>query len=156
MQGIKALVTLTFVSWSIYPITWVLGSEGLDAISLEVEVCFACNMYSTFAFSYYSSDSEELYPSRCIQVGLVCLADVVAKLGFGFYLLFAVIETKPGQQVESECFSFRNRFCTVDVCHPDRHRNREDVAGLRSGPLISRSSAHRSCHATGRVTFRYS
>ena len=38
MQGIRVLIILTFVSWCVYPILWILGSEGLHTLSLELEV----------------------------------------------------------------------------------------------------------------------
>uniref|UniRef100_A0A6T8IZ18 Rhodopsin n=1 Tax=Hemiselmis andersenii TaxID=464988 RepID=A0A6T8IZ18_HEMAN len=60
----KILLALTIVSWCVYPIMWVIGSEGLAAVSLDIEV------------------------------GFICLADLVAKVGFGLYLLFAVLPTE--------------------------------------------------------------
>ncbi len=38
VQGIKVLVMVTFISWCVYPVLWVLGSEGLGSISLDLEV----------------------------------------------------------------------------------------------------------------------
>ncbi len=37
-QGVKVLIAITFISWCIYPILWVLGAEGLNVISIDFEV----------------------------------------------------------------------------------------------------------------------
>jgi len=70
-QGVKVLIAITFISWCIYPIMWVLGAEGLNVISIDFEV------------------------------GLICLADIVSKLGFGFYLMFAVLDPAKSEDAES-------------------------------------------------------
>mmetsp|Transcript_34504 Transcript_34504/g.91071 ORF Transcript_34504/g.91071 Transcript_34504/m.91071 type:complete len:219 (+) Transcript_34504:261-917(+) len=69
-QGIKILVAITFISFCVYPIMWVLGSEGLSAVSLNFEV------------------------------GLICLADLVSKIAFGFYLMFG-IDSKAEETVDT-------------------------------------------------------
>nr|AHH02131.1 protein 104 [synthetic construct] len=58
--GFRTLIVLTAISWCVYPIVWVLGSEGLAAVHIDVEV------------------------------GLICLADLVSKVVFGLYLVFSV------------------------------------------------------------------
>jgi len=60
-DNFKVLLAITSVSWCVYPIMWVIGSEGLASVSLDIEV------------------------------GFICLADLVAKVGFGIYLLMAVL-----------------------------------------------------------------
>jgi hypothetical protein len=50
-DNFKVLLAITSVSWCVYPVMWVIGSEGLAAVSLDIEV------------------------------GFICLADLVAKVG---------------------------------------------------------------------------
>ena len=58
MQGaFRTLALLTIVLWSLYPIVWLLGTEGFIVASSTVEVC------------------------------LFLILDVLAKTGFGFLLL---------------------------------------------------------------------
>jgi len=54
LQGMTYLVVCCFC---VYPIVWIVGSEGTAALGLSQ------------------------------QTGLLCITDVVVKLGFGFYLL---------------------------------------------------------------------
>jgi bacteriorhodopsin len=54
LQGLTYLIVCCFC---VYPIIWIIGSEGTAALGLSQ------------------------------QTGLLCITDVVAKLGFGFYLL---------------------------------------------------------------------
>jgi bacteriorhodopsin len=58
VQGVfRTLALLTIVLWSLYPIVWLLGTEGLSAVSSTVEVF------------------------------LFLILDISAKIGFGFLLL---------------------------------------------------------------------
>jgi len=70
-QGLKILIAITFISWCIYPVMWVLGSEGLSAVTLDFEVA------------------------------LITLADLISKLAFGFYLMFAVQDNSNDELAES-------------------------------------------------------
>jgi len=56
-QILKTLTWLTIISWLVYPIIWILGSEGTAALGLSQ------------------------------QVRLITITDLVAKVGFCFYLL---------------------------------------------------------------------
>ena len=100
-QGVKVIVIVTFISWCVHPVMWVLGAEGLSTISPEIEV------------------------------GLICLADLVAKLGFGFYLLFGVNDaSKPDEQVEGVCFR----------PHPPRPPKAVSIDGGRTDSEVGRPS----------------
>ena len=58
VQGVfRTLALLTIVLWSLYPIVWLLGTEGFSAVSSTVEVF------------------------------LFLILDILAKIGFGFLLL---------------------------------------------------------------------
>ncbi|EKX47260.1 hypothetical protein GUITHDRAFT_106708 [Guillardia theta CCMP2712] len=59
--GLQVLVMILLVSFIVYPTVWVLGEEGLQAISINMES------------------------------GLYVLVDLVSKIVFGLYLLFAVL-----------------------------------------------------------------
>jgi len=65
----QILVLMVLISWCVYPIVWVLGEEGLEAINVNAEVAF------------------------------VVLADLVSKIGYGLYLIFAVL---PSSEEEGE------------------------------------------------------
>lgn len=54
---LKTLTWLTIIVWTVYPLIWMLGSEGSGALGLSQ------------------------------QVGLLTVTDLVAKVGFCFYLL---------------------------------------------------------------------
>jgi len=54
LQGLTYLVVCCFC---VYPIVWIVGSEGTAALGLSQ------------------------------QTGLLCITDVIVKLGFGFYLI---------------------------------------------------------------------
>jgi len=56
-EALKGLSWLTIISWIVYPVVWIVGSEGTGALGLSQEV------------------------------GIITLTDLVSKLGFGFYLL---------------------------------------------------------------------
>lgn len=56
-QIFKTLAVLTVVLWSLYPVVWLLGTEGFAAVNLATEVA------------------------------LFLALDLAAKVGFGFYLL---------------------------------------------------------------------
>merc|ERR1711966_533883 len=60
-DGVQLLTIITIVSAFVYPTIWVLGEEGLEAFDINVET------------------------------GLTVLTDLVAKVVFGLYLLFAVL-----------------------------------------------------------------
>ena len=53
----NGLTWLTLPSWLVYPIVWIVGSEGTGALGLSQEV------------------------------GIITIIDLIAKIGFGFYLL---------------------------------------------------------------------
>merc|ERR1712167_475651 len=57
MLLLKGLTWLTILVWLVYPIVWIVGSEGTGALGLSQEV------------------------------GIITIADLIAKIGFGFYLL---------------------------------------------------------------------
>jgi bacteriorhodopsin len=57
-QHLKTLTWLTIISWIVYPILWIVGSEGTAALGLSQ------------------------------QVGFITITDLVAKLGFCGYLIF--------------------------------------------------------------------
>jgi len=54
LKGLSWLIIIVFI---IYPIVWIVGSEGTGALGLSQEV------------------------------GILTIADLIAKIGFGFYLL---------------------------------------------------------------------
>jgi bacteriorhodopsin len=56
-DALKGLTWLTILAWIIYPIVWIVGSEGTGALGLSQEV------------------------------GIITIVDLIAKIGFGFYLL---------------------------------------------------------------------
>lgn len=56
-EHLKTLTWLTIISWFVYSILWIVGSEGTGALGLSQ------------------------------QVGLTTITDLVAKIGFCFYLL---------------------------------------------------------------------
>lgn len=56
-ESLQNLTYLIVCCFAVYPIIWIVGSEGTAALGLSQ------------------------------QTGLLCITDVVAKLGFGFYLL---------------------------------------------------------------------
>jgi len=56
-DALKGLTWLVVIVWIVYPIVWIVGSEGTGALGLSQEV------------------------------GILTIADLVAKIGFGFYLL---------------------------------------------------------------------
>jgi bacteriorhodopsin len=56
-DALKGLTWLTILVWLVYPIVWIVGSEGTGALGLSQEV------------------------------GIITIADLIAKIGFGFYLL---------------------------------------------------------------------
>ena len=56
-DALKGLIWLTILVWLVYPIVWIVGSEGTGALGLSQEV------------------------------GIITIADLIAKIGFGFYLL---------------------------------------------------------------------
>jgi bacteriorhodopsin len=56
-DALKGLTWLTILCWLVYPIVWIVGSEGTGALGLSQEV------------------------------GIVTIVDLIAKIGFGFYLL---------------------------------------------------------------------
>eukprot|EP00960_Hanusia_phi_P001850 52762-Hanusia_phi.AAC.1 len=56
-DALKGLTWLTILVWIVYPIVWIVGSEGTGALGLSQEV------------------------------GILTIADLIAKIGFGFYLL---------------------------------------------------------------------
>jgi bacteriorhodopsin len=56
-DALKGLTWLTIIAWIVYPIVWIVGSEGTGALGLSQEV------------------------------GIVTITDLIAKIGFGFYLL---------------------------------------------------------------------
>ena len=60
-DGVQLLTIITIVSAFVYPTIWVLGEEGLEAFDINVET------------------------------GMTVLTDLVAKVVFGLYLLFAVL-----------------------------------------------------------------
>jgi bacteriorhodopsin len=37
-DNFRTLLAITVISWCVYPIVWVLGSEGLAAITIDMEV----------------------------------------------------------------------------------------------------------------------
>ena len=96
-QGLKILIAITFISWCIYPIMWVLGSEGLSAVSLDFEVKPPPRIHQSRPLPRCS-----LIRLGAQQVGLITLADLVSKLAFGFYLMFAVLDTANDDLAESE------------------------------------------------------
>ncbi len=57
-QGVKVLIAITFISWCIYPIMWVLGAEGLNVIGLDFEV------------PSYAALLEPTLPFRAQRLGL--------------------------------------------------------------------------------------
>ena len=57
-DALKGLTWLTILVWLVYPIVWIVGSEGTGALGLSQEV------------------------------GIITVTDLVAKLGFGLYFLF--------------------------------------------------------------------
>eukprot|EP00291_Cryptomonas_curvata_P024181 CAMPEP_0172171236 /NCGR_PEP_ID=MMETSP1050-20130122/11776_1 /TAXON_ID=233186 /ORGANISM="Cryptomonas curvata, Strain CCAP979/52" /LENGTH=247 /DNA_ID=CAMNT_0012842637 /DNA_START=24 /DNA_END=767 /DNA_ORIENTATION=+ len=56
-DALKGLTWLTILAWIVYPIVWIVGSEGTGALGLSQEV------------------------------GIITIVDLIAKIGFGFYLL---------------------------------------------------------------------
>merc|ERR1712216_858293 len=56
-DALKGLTWLTILVWLVYPIVWIVGSEGTGALGLSQEA------------------------------GIITIADLIAKIGFGFYLL---------------------------------------------------------------------
>jgi len=56
-DALKGLTWLTILTWIVYPIVWIVGSEGTGALGLSQEV------------------------------GIITIVDLIAKIGFGFYLL---------------------------------------------------------------------
>ena len=56
-DALKGLTWLTILCWLVYPIVWIVGSEGTGALGLSQEV------------------------------GIITIIDLIAKIGFGFYLL---------------------------------------------------------------------
>ena len=56
-DAVKGLTWLTILCWLVYPIVWIVGSEGTGALGLSQEV------------------------------GIITIIDLIAKIGFGFYLL---------------------------------------------------------------------
>jgi len=56
-EALKGLSWLTIICWIVYPIVWIVGSEGTGALGLSQEV------------------------------GIITITDLIAKIGFGFYLL---------------------------------------------------------------------
>jgi len=56
-DALKGLTWLTILCWIVYPIVWIVGSEGTGALGLSQEV------------------------------GIITIVDLIAKIGFGFYLL---------------------------------------------------------------------
>ena len=56
-DALKGLSWLTIIAWVVYPIVWIVGSEGTGALGLSQEV------------------------------GIITITDLIAKVGFGFYLL---------------------------------------------------------------------
>lgn len=63
-DSFRTLLAILIISWCVYPIMWVIGSEGLGAVSIDLEV------------------------------GIITLTDLIAKIGFGLYLLFAVMPSE--------------------------------------------------------------
>jgi len=68
-QILKTLTWLTIISWLVYPIIWILGSEGTAALGLSQ------------------------------QVGLITITDLVAKVGFCFYLLSHLDEAEAEESI---------------------------------------------------------
>jgi len=66
---LKTLTILTCLCWSVYPVVWVLGSEGIDTMKLPVEV------------------------------GILCIADWISKVGFGGFLLMQFDSFEEGADV---------------------------------------------------------
>ena len=73
---LQVLVMILLVSFIVYPTVWVLGEEGLEAISINMEVTQLRHFLGLFT---------------CLQSGLYVLVDLVSKIVFGLYLLFAVL-----------------------------------------------------------------
>lgn len=70
--NINILALLLLLSWLVYDTVWVLGEEGLGAISISLEV------------------------------GFVVLADLVSKIAYGLFLIFVVLPQKEEGSSEEE------------------------------------------------------
>jgi len=64
-DALKGLTWLIIIVFIVYPIVWIVGSEGTGALGLSQEV------------------------------GILTIADLIAKIGFGFYLLANVDSPDP-------------------------------------------------------------
>mmetsp|Transcript_18448 Transcript_18448/g.37458 ORF Transcript_18448/g.37458 Transcript_18448/m.37458 type:complete len:102 (+) Transcript_18448:70-375(+) len=70
--SLNILALLLLLSWAVYDTVWVLGEEGLGAMSVSLEV------------------------------GFIVLADIVSKIAYGLYLIFVVLPQKEEGSAEEE------------------------------------------------------
>lgn len=103
---LQVLVMILLVSFIVYPTVWVLGEEGLEAISINMEVTQLRHSLRLFT---------------CLQSGLYVLVDLVSKIVFGLYLLFAVLgsEEQDSEGTYSSHYSIFSKL-TCDEQEPRR------------------------------------